>query len=145
MTRPRVVYTAGVWDLLHRGHLNLLWASKQYGDILVVGVVSDAGTAAYKGQYPVESEGRRFRALERLPFIDVVVAQQGTNPTENLRRFRPNTFTHGDDWIKLREGHETLAELGIRFVLLPYTSGISTTLLRQAQNIHLLETMEVVA
>jgi rfaE bifunctional protein nucleotidyltransferase chain/domain len=126
----RVIYTAGVWDLLHRGHLNILWRSKALGDVLVVGVVSDAGTAAYKGRRPVQNVQARMEAVKRLGFVDVVELQHTTDPSENLYRFRPDVMTHGDDWSELLEGNDTLAELGIEFRLLPYTDGVSTTLLR---------------
>jgi glycerol-3-phosphate cytidylyltransferase len=127
---PSVIYTAGVWDLIHRGHLNILWASKALGDVLVVGVVSDAGTAAYKGRRPVQNVQQRMEAVARLGFVDVVEFQHTTDPSENLFRFRPDVMTHGDDWTELLEGNDTLADLGIEFRLLPYTEGVSTTLLR---------------
>jgi rfaE bifunctional protein nucleotidyltransferase chain/domain len=128
----RVIYSAGVWDLLHRGHLNMLWQSKQLGDVLVVGVVSDAGTLAYKHRCPVQNSQARMRAIEQLAFVDAVVLQEGTDPTRMLERFRPDVMTHGDDWPELLEGHETLARLGVEWVLVPYTPGISTTILRGA-------------
>lgn len=128
----KLIYTAGVFDLLHRGHINLLWASRQLGDVLVVGVVSDAGARAYKGRYPAQPYPVRAQAISRLGFVDVVVFQAGTDPSANLATWRPDVMTHGDDWAQLKEGHATLAELGVAFVLLPYTPGISTTLLREA-------------
>lgn len=126
----RVIYTAGVFDLLHRGHLNMLHASRSLGDMLVVGVVSDGGTMAYKGRYPVQNIQQRVAAVARLSFVDVVVTQQTTDPTPMLERFLPDVMSHGSDWSQLREGHETLERLGIEWVLVPYTPGISTTQLR---------------
>jgi rfaE bifunctional protein nucleotidyltransferase chain/domain len=127
----RVIYTAGVFDLIHRGHLNILWNSKALGDVLVVGVVSDSGCAAYKGRRPVQNVQQRLEAVRRLGFVDVVEIQRTTDPSENLFRFRPDVMTHGDDWNRLLEGNDTLADLGIEFQLLPYTEGVSTTLLRE--------------
>lgn len=129
----KLIYTAGVFDLLHPGHLNLLWRSKQLGDVLVVGLVDGEGVMAYKGRYPVEDYQLRKSRLERLSFVDVIVRQATTDPTENLERFQPDVFTHGDDWSRLREGHETLERLGIEFVTLPYTPGVSSTMLREKQ------------
>lgn len=128
---PTVVYTAGVFDLLHRGHFNFLWRTKALGDILVVGVVTDSGCEEYKGVRPAIHEQARKKAIERIPWIDVVEYQSGTDPSDNLRRFRPDIMTHADDWDRLREGHETLEELGIEWVLLPYTDGVSSTQLRE--------------
>lgn len=130
MNSPRVCYTAGVFDLLHVGHLRFLWRSKALGDVLVVGVVSDAGTAAYKSRRPVQNIQQRMEAVKRLGFVDVVEYQMGTDPTDNLERFRPDVFTHADgndEWSHLRKQVEAL---GIEYVNLPYTPDVSTTLLR---------------
>lgn len=126
----KIIYTAGVWDLLHRGHLNVLWESKRLGDVLVVGVVSDAGCAAYKGRRPHQNAALRMQVIRRLGFVDVVELQPTTDPTPLLERFRPGIMTHGDDWHRLREGHETLDRLGIEWVSIPYTHGVSSTELR---------------
>jgi cytidyltransferase-like protein len=126
----KVVYTAGVWDMLHRGHINILWESKLLGDVLVVGVVSDGGCAAYKGVAPVQNAQKRARMVEALGFVDVVEMQPTTDPTPLLERYRPDIMTHGDDWERLREGAETLERLGIEWRLIPYTPGISSTDLR---------------
>lgn len=131
MNAPRIVFVPGCWDLLHAGHLNLLWRAKQLGDVLVVGVVSDAGAAAYKGRHPAQSEALRLDIVNRLGFVDVVDLQLTTDPTPLLERYLPSVLVHGDDWERLREGHETLERLGIEFVRLPYTRGVSTTLLRR--------------
>jgi glycerol-3-phosphate cytidylyltransferase len=130
MKMPTVVYTAGVWDLFHRGHLNILWQSRKLGDILVVGVVSDWGVVAYKDREPIDNIWERMRTIQELPWVDLVMQQETTDPSDNLRRILPDVFTHGSDWDKLREGHDTLEELGIEYVSIPYTPGISTTILR---------------
>jgi rfaE bifunctional protein nucleotidyltransferase chain/domain len=132
MSAPRVIYTAGVFDLLHAGHISLLWRSKQLGDVLVVGVVSDAGTREYKGRLPLENVQVRMAAVRSLGFVDAVVLQPDTDPTPLLDRFRPHVMTHGDDWDRLRAGHGALERLGVEWVTLPYTPDISSTLLRQS-------------
>lgn len=128
---PRVVMASGVFALLHRGHINLLWRAKQLGDVLVVGVVSDSGTRAYKGSYPVENIQQRMRAIERLSFVDVVLLQPETDPTPLLERIRPDVLVHGDDWSELLSGQDTVERLGIEWVLLPYTQFTSTTELKK--------------
>jgi D-beta-D-heptose 7-phosphate kinase / D-beta-D-heptose 1-phosphate adenosyltransferase len=130
MKKPTIVYTAGVWDILHRGHLNLLWQSRKLGDVLVVGVVGDVGVKAYKARRPEEALFYRLQRIQRIPWVDVAIEQATTDPTENLRRFLPDIFTHGSDWDRLKQGHETLEELGIEYVTIPYTKEISTTILR---------------
>ena len=126
----RVVYTAGVWDLLHRGHLNVLWESKKLGDVLVVGVVSDAGCFQYKRTMPAQHVQARVRAVQALGFVDVVVEQVTTDPTDNLRQFSPEVFTHADgkgEWGTLRARVEAL---GIEYVNLPYSDAVTSTELR---------------
>lgn len=131
-TAPRVVFVPGCWSILHAGHVSILWRAKQLGDVLVVGVVSDAGVRDYKGRFPFDNVQMRIEAVRRLSFVDVVARQETTDPTPLLERFRPDVLVHGDEpnWQRLREGHDTLERLGIEFVLLPYTEGISTTILR---------------
>jgi len=141
----RVVYTAGVWDLLHRGHLNLLWESKQLGDILVVGVVSDAGCNAYKGFFPAQHSQHRMRAIENFGCVDVVELQATTDPTPLLERFRPDVFTHADgdgDWTELRE---RVRAMGAEYVNLSYTPGISSTAIRAEMKRHNREVQNAVS
>lgn len=138
---PFVVYVPGVFDLLHAGHLSILARAKRLAieragpdrfGVLVAGVVSDNGAHAYKGRMPAENSQLRMQRVERLGFVDVVELQQTTDPSPQLRRFRPRVLVHGDDWNELREGNETLLELGVEMVLLPYTPDVSTTALRAA-------------
>lgn len=122
----KIVYTAGVFDLLHVGHLRLLKESKKLGDVLVVGVVSDQGAAKYK-RLPIDPEDRRLARIQALEWVDLAIIQEETDPTRELEVIRPQVFTHGSDWDRLKEGHGTLERLGIEYVSVPYTEGVSTT------------------
>ena len=122
----KIVYTAGVWDLLHRGHLNILDRSKELGDILIVGVLTDDGAAAYKRK-PIQDQETRMQVIRSLYCVDLAIFQPDTDPTPQLEIIRPHIFTHGNDWQKLIRGQETIERLGIEFVLIQYTDGISTT------------------
>lgn len=126
MRAPRIVYTAGIFDLLHVGHLNILHQSRALGEILVVGVVSDEGAMAYKRR-PIQDEQTRLRIIRDLRMVDFAVIQPTTDPTPVLEIIRPEIMTHGSDWKELREGRETLIRLGIRWQLIPYTAGVSTS------------------
>lgn len=125
----RIIYTAGVFDLLHTGHRNILRRSRELGDLLVAGVVSDEGAAAYKAR-PLQDERTRLGNVADLRYVDFALLQATTDPSPILRLLRPWSMTHGDDWSRLLEGNETLAELGIRLILLPYTPGVSSSALR---------------
>lgn len=126
----RVTYTAGVFDLLHSGHLNLLERSAALGDQLIVGVVSDDGAESYKRR-PVQGEATRLRVIRSLACVDAALLQPGTDPTPCLELVRPDVMTHGDDWTELLEGQQTLNRLGVEWVTLPYTPGVSTTQVRE--------------
>jgi cytidyltransferase-like protein len=128
---PVIVMASGVWDVFHVGHINLLWRAKSFGDLLVVGVVSDIGTNAYKGRFPKEHEQVRIERIERLGFVDVALLQDGTDPSPLLERIRPDILVHGDDWSELRQGQDTVERLGIDWKLVPYTPGVSTSMLRR--------------
>jgi bifunctional ADP-heptose synthase (sugar kinase/adenylyltransferase) len=99
-------------------------------DKLVVGVVSDDGTEAYKHVRPFRNQDTRLRIIHALRCVDFALPQETTDPTPVLRALRPHVLFHGDDWSALKEGNETLAELGIEFVLLPYTPGVCSTDIR---------------
>lgn len=126
----RIVYTAGVFDLLHTGHLNILERSRALGDVLVVGVVSDAGAEAYKGRRPVQDERTRRAVVESMSCVDLALIQPTTDPSPILGVLRPAVMTHGDDWDRLKVGQETVERLSIEWVLIPYTPDVSTTRIR---------------
>lgn len=128
----RVIYTAGCWDLFHEGHLRILRASRALGDRLVVGVVTDDGAARYKPRPLVQPEAFRLDLVSSLDCVDAAFLQPGTDPTPVLRSLAalgaaPTVMTHGDDWDRLLEGNETLEQMGIELVLLPYGDGSGTT------------------
>lgn len=110
-----IVYTAGVWDLLHEGHIHALREAKKLGDKLIVGVVSDEGADAYK-RVPVKDENARLALIRAIRYVDFALIQESTDPTRELEVIRPHIFTHGADWNKLLKGHDTLGRLGIKFV-----------------------------
>jgi cytidyltransferase-like protein len=122
----KIVYTAGVWDLLHEGHLNLLKESKKLGDKLVVGVVSDVGAAEYK-RWPILDEKQRIAQIQALGMVDLAILQLTTDPTRELEVIKPQIFTHGSDWSELREGNETLKYMDIQYVSIPYYDKVNTT------------------
>lgn len=131
----KIIYTAGVWDLLHTGHLNILRRSKALGDLLVVGVVTDIGVAAYKLRPPVYNEHARLEIVRSLDCVDAAILQPGTDPSPVLELLaavgcRPAVMTHGSDWEQLKEGKETLERLGIGWEIVPYTPDVSTTRVR---------------
>ena len=129
-----VVFTAGVWDILHVGHLNLLTRAKALGDRLVVGVLTDEAAARYKPR-PVMPFAQRLELIRALRVVDEVVQVDDTNATPLLQRLEPHILVHGSD-IDKKAGWEIgqtwMREHGRQFVVLPYTEGVSSTELKTA-------------
>lgn len=127
------VYTTGVFDILHRGHLNVLTKAKSFGSYLVVGVQDDNGVMKSKGRFPVLSTEERVQQLEALPFVNEVFSYHDTDQRDNLARIKPGVMVQGDDWEKTSDRTKTIEFLeahNIRLKLLPYTKDISTTEIR---------------
>ncbi len=129
------VYTGGVFDVLHLGHLRLLARARALGDRLVVGVQADEAVCSIPGKRaPILSTEERVAQMRALPFADeVIVYHVSTNP-ETVARVRPDVFVHGEDWPRQTDRSRViryLEEHGIRLVLLPRTEGISCTDLRR--------------
>lgn len=95
----RVVWTNGCFDVLHVGHLRNLQACKACGDMLVVGLNSDASVRAIKGPLrPVNSEADRAELLAGLACVDAVVLFGETTPEVSLARLKPETHCKGEDY-----------------------------------------------
>ena len=132
--RPTVVFTAGVWDLLHVGHLNLLQRAKALGDTLIVGVLTDEAAERYKPR-PVMPFQQRIELIRALKVVDDAFPVHDTNATPLLKELCPDILVHGSD-ITHKPGWEIgqtwMRENGRQFVILPYTEGVSSTELKSA-------------
>lgn len=94
-----VVLANGVFDLLHVGHVRYLWAAKQLGDVLFVGVNSDASARALKGPgRPLVPEAERAELLAHLASVDYVVIFPETTVVELLRALKPHVHAKGTDY-----------------------------------------------
>jgi D-beta-D-heptose 7-phosphate kinase/D-beta-D-heptose 1-phosphate adenosyltransferase len=125
----RVVFTNGCFDLLHRGHVDLLNRAKALGDVLVVGLNTDAGIARLKGpDRPVNRLEDRAQVLAALSAVDHLVAFDELTATELIARLRPDVYVKGGDYTPdmLPEGPAVQACGGIVRIL-PYLEDRSTT------------------
>jgi rfaE bifunctional protein nucleotidyltransferase chain/domain len=118
----QVVYTYGVWDLLHPGHIKLLTRARELGDFLVVGVVADEPVRELKGPgRPTQHLKERLEIVGSLRFVDIAIPQKLYDPSlEMLELGRLNILTKGDDWEKI-PGTETINKMGGRLVKLSYS------------------------
>ena len=127
--RGRVVFTNGVFDLLHPGHVDVLVGARRQGDALVVGVNSDASVRRLKGpERPVRSESERAYVLGALAAVDAVVLFEEDTPLELVRLLEPDVIAKGGDY---REdtivGAREVRARGGSVVVIPLTPGQSTT------------------
>jgi D-beta-D-heptose 7-phosphate kinase/D-beta-D-heptose 1-phosphate adenosyltransferase len=125
----KVVFTNGVFDLLHRGHLDYLQTAKSTGDYLVVGVNTDASVKRLKGdRRPVIGEGNRAFALACLRFVDAVTLFDQDTPLELIRTLKPDILVKGADYREDQiVGAEDVRSWGGEVLRIPLTEGESST------------------
>jgi D-beta-D-heptose 7-phosphate kinase / D-beta-D-heptose 1-phosphate adenosyltransferase len=125
----RVVFTNGCFDILHRGHITYLNRAKGLGDVLIVGVNSDAGVRRLKGSgRPVNPLDDRLHVLEALSCVDHVIAFDDDTPEGVIEHVAPDVFVKGGDYQRedLPEG-DLVERLGGSVRILPYVQDRSTT------------------
>ena len=115
----KVVFANGVFDLLHVGHVRYLQAAKKEGDLLVVGINSDAGTRKLKGEgRPILTERARGTLVAALKFVDYVVIFDELDVTPLLREIQPDVHAKGTDYTPdTVPEREIAALLGIRIAI----------------------------
>ncbi|MDQ3859822.1 MAG: D-glycero-beta-D-manno-heptose 1-phosphate adenylyltransferase, partial [Actinomycetota bacterium] len=125
----RIVFTNGCFDILHRGHITYLSRAKTLGDVLVVGLNSDASVARLKGPgRPVNMLDDRAHVLAALSCVDLVVPFSEDTPVELVRAVRPDVFVKGGDYTREMLPEAPVVEaLGGAVHLLPYVEDRSTT------------------
>lgn len=127
--RGRVVFTNGVFDLLHPGHVDVLVGARGHGDALVVGLNSDASVRRLKGpERPLRSEAERAYVLAALAAVDAVTLFEEDTPLELVRALRPDVIVKGGDYTPdTIVGAEDVRARGGEIVVVPLTPGQSTT------------------
>ena len=129
----KVVFTNGCFDILHEGHMEILSQAAASGDILVVGVNTDASVKKLKGDNrPVNKETFRALMLASLTIIDAVVLFDEETPLELIRIIEPDTLIKGGDYaIEQIVGAEDVIKNGGEVKIIPLVKGYSTTALIQ--------------
>lgn len=128
-TTGRVVFTNGVFDLLHPGHVDVLVGARRAGDALVVGINSDASVRRLKGpERPVRSEAERAYVLAAFEAVDAVVVFEQDTPLELVRTLAPDVIAKGGDYQESTiVGAPDVRARGGTVVVIPLTPGQSTT------------------
>lgn len=126
---PRVVFTNGCFDLLHPGHVDLLTRARELGDLLVLGLNSDASVLGLKGpSRPVTPWQDRALVLAGLSCVDFVVGFDDPTPLALIEAVLPDVLVKGGDWaVEAIVGREAVEAAGGRVVSLALLPGYSTT------------------
>jgi rfaE bifunctional protein nucleotidyltransferase chain/domain len=125
----RIVFTNGVFDLLHPGHVRYLQHARSLGDKLIVGVNSDRSVFANKGSdRPITPERERAELLGALSCVDAVVIFDEDTPHQIIEAVRPEVLVKGADWGEHDiVGRDIVESIGGRVVRVPIHPGYSTT------------------
>jgi D-beta-D-heptose 7-phosphate kinase/D-beta-D-heptose 1-phosphate adenosyltransferase len=126
-----IVFTNGVFDLLHPGHIRYLRAARREGDVLVVGVNSDRSVRANKGaNRPLVPSAERAEVLAALDDVDAVVVFDEDTPHQTIARLQPDVLVKGADWAADRiVGRDLVEARGGRVVRVAVEPGHSTSAL----------------
>jgi len=133
----QVVFTNGVFDLLHPGHIDVLLGARREGAALVVGLNSDASVQRLKGpSRPVRTDAERAAVLSALEMVDLVVIFSQDTPAELVARLQPDVIVKGGDYSpETIVGADVVRARGGRVVVIPLVPGQSTTgIIRKLQD-----------
>jgi len=133
--KETIVFTNGVFDLLHAGHISLLEESRKLGDKLIVGLNSDKSASKIKRK-PINSQEKRKKVLESIKWIDRVIIFNEYNPLNLIKDIKPNILVKGGDYIvQTVIGNNFVKSYGGKIVIIPIVKGNSTTkLIEKIQN-----------
>ena len=125
----RIVFTNGCFDILHPGHIQLLSAAKQQGDILIVGLNTDSSVKMLKGESrPVMDEQSRAIVLAALSVVDYVVLFPEETPLQLIKEIGPDVLVKGGDYAPEKiAGSEFVRSRGGKTVVVPLLEGFSST------------------
>lgn len=125
----RIVFTNGCFDILHVGHIRYLRKASALGDMLVVGLNSDASVRRLKGEgRPVNSENDRAELLASLEFVDYIVVFEEDTPYELIRQIQPDVLVKGGDYApESIVGRDIVETRGGQVVTIDFVEGKSTT------------------
>jgi rfaE bifunctional protein nucleotidyltransferase chain/domain len=125
----KVVFTNGVFDLLHPGHVRYLQQARALGDALIVGVNADASVRRNKGpDRPLTPAAERAEILAALECVDAVVVFDEDTPDAIIKAVQPDVLVKGADWAADQiVGRDTVEARGGRVVRMPVIEGYSTT------------------
>ena len=125
----KVVFTNGCFDILHPGHLRYLYAARQLGDYLVIGLNSDRSVQTIKGpERPIVGQTERAEMLAALEVVDRVVIFDEPDPFNVINELVPDVLVKGADWAEdAIIGSDVVKKAGGQVKTIPFVDGFSTT------------------
>lgn len=124
----KIVFTNGCFDLIHAGHIHLLTMARSFGDILIVGLNTDASVQKLKPGRPLQDEESRALIMASLEFVDSVILFDEDTPFELIKAIQPDVLVKGGDYaMEEVVGKEILEEYGGKVELVKYLNGFSTS------------------
>ncbi len=124
-----IVFTNGCFDILHKGHVEVLAKTADLGNRLIIGLNSDSSVKLLKGENrPINDENARALLLSALTFVDAVVLFSQQTPKQLIAEIRPNILAKGGDYsISEIAGHDIVQQDGGKVISIPLTDGFSST------------------
>ena len=128
-SNKNIVFTNGCFDLLHKGHRDLIKQSFSFGDILIVGLNSDESVKRLKGEdRPMQNEVERKNALLNTGYVNEVYIFDDDTPLELIKLIKPDILVKGGDYTPNEiVGYEEVTSSGGEIKIVPLTPGFSTT------------------
>lgn len=128
-SQKKIVYTNGCFDILHRGHLDLLARAADFGNILIVGLNTDASVKRLKGsERPVTHENDRLFQVASLLCVDAVCLFDEDTPEQMIHEVRPDVLVKGGDYtIDTIVGAGFVQQSGGQVAVIPFVDGYSTS------------------
>ena len=125
----RLVFTNGCFDIVHRGHVEVLSRARELGDRLIVGLNSDDSVRRLKGPgRPLQPELDRAACLAGLEAVDAVVVFEEDTPAELIKELQPDVLVKGGDYLPEDVvGRDTVEARGGQLVIIPFIQGFSTS------------------
>jgi len=127
--KKKIVFTNGCFDLLHIGHVTYLEEAKRQGDVLIVGINTDASVRILKGPTrPIQNENDRSQILAALKAVDHTILFSEDTPLNLIKKIKPDVLVKGGDWkIEQIVGSDFVMSYGGEVKSLNFVNGKSTT------------------
>jgi rfaE bifunctional protein nucleotidyltransferase chain/domain len=129
----RIVFTNGVFDLIHRGHADYLAKARELGDVLIMGVNTDASVRRLKGEHrPIQDEYSRLFILASFQFVDAVILFDEQTPYELIKRIEPDVLVKGSDYTAENiVGYDIVTANNGSVQTIDFIPGFSTSLIEK--------------